>query len=179
MKKLLTVLFFTCFIFSKAFSNEELSNWIKSLGLEKPVFQDKLLYLGVGYTGEPNYLENLFPILVSFIYDEVYSEDKRYIVRTGCKPRDCGNKGMLWVDLEKKVAIGVIRHSFWEKLDFDNMIKDQMFIFTNFYEDPNKLPKEFVTVYLNWITENEIKPSKYRFLNSNNEIEILKNNILN
>ena len=72
MKKLLTVLLFTCFIFSKAFSNEELSNWIKSLGLEKPVFQDKLLYLGVGYTGEPNYLENLFPILVSFIYDEVY-----------------------------------------------------------------------------------------------------------
>ena len=59
------------------------------------------------------------------------------------------------------------------------MIKDQIFIFSNFYENPNKLPKEFVTSYSNWIAENEIKPSKYRFLNSNNEIEILKNSIFN
>ena len=173
MKKLLTVFLFTCFFFSNAFSNEEFSNWIKSLGLEKPIFQDKILYMGVGYTGEPNYLKNLFPILVSFIYDEVYSDDKRYVVRTGCKPRDCGNKGLLWVDLEKKVAIGVINHAFWKELD-DNMIDDQIFIFSNFYEDANKLPKEFIKSYSNWIAENETKPSKYRFLNSNNEVLEIK-----
>tara|TARA_B110000503_G_scaffold120868_1_gene183914 strand:+ start:204 stop:743 length:540 start_codon:yes stop_codon:yes gene_type:complete len=177
MKKLLGILVLGLLLSGNALSDEAFSNWIKSLELKKPIFQDKLLYTGVGYTGEPNHLKNLFPILVSFIYDEVYSDDKRYVVRTGCKPRDCGNKGLLWVDLEKKVAIGVIRHSFWEKLDFNNRVKDQIFIFSNFYENPNKLPKEFVTSYSNWIAENEITPSKYRFLNSNNEIEILKNNI--
>ena len=77
------------------------------------------------YTGEPEYLKDTFPILVSFIYDEVYSDDKRYVVRVGCKPRDCGNNGMLWVDLKEKVAIGVIDHSFWEKFGSE-MIKDQM-----------------------------------------------------
>ena len=173
MKNLLSILLFSCFLTTNVFSNEEFSNWTKSLGLEKPIFQDKILYTGVGYTGEPNYLKNIFPILVSFIYDEVYSDDKRYVVRTGCKPRDCQNKGLLWVDLEKKVAVGVIRHHFWKELD-DNMIKDQIFIFSNFYEDANKLPKEFIKSYSNWIAEKEINPSKYRFLNSNNEVLEIK-----
>jgi len=174
MKNLLSILLFSCFLTTNAFSNEEFSNWTKSLGLEKPIFQDKILYTGVGYTGEPNYLKNIFPILASFIYDEVYSDDKRYVVRTGCKPRDCQNKGLLWVDLEKKVAIGVIRHAFWKELD-DNMTKDQIFIFSNFYEDTNRFPKEFIKSYSKWISENEIKPSKYRFLNSNNELLDIEN----
>ena len=175
MKKILTIFLLSFCFFNNAFSNEEFSNWIKSLKLEKPIFQANMFYMGVGYTGEPNYLKNTFPILVSFIYDEVYSDDKRYIVRSGCKPRDCGNNGMLWVDLKEKVAIGVIDHSFWEKLDFNNRIKDQIFIFSNFYESHLDLPNEFKVSYLKWLKENEITPSKYRFLNSKNKLTKLDN----
>ena len=116
MKKIIIIFLCSCFFFNKAFSNEKFSNWINSLGLEKTIFQDNIFYMGIGYDGEPNYLKNTFPILVSFIYDEVYSDDKRYVVRAGCKPRDCGNNGMLWVDLKEKVAIGVIDHSFGKNL---------------------------------------------------------------
>ena len=169
MKKLLIILLCGCFFFNNAFSNEKFSNWINSLGLEKTIFQDNIFYLGIGYDGEPNYLKNIFPILVSFIYDEVYSDDKRYVVRAGCKPRDCGNNGMLWVDLKEKVAIGVIDHSFWEKFG-SKMVKDQIFIFSNFYESHLDFPDEFKASYSKWLKEIEVTPSKLRFLNSNNKL---------
>jgi len=177
VKQLLAIMVLGLLLSSNAFSNEEFSNWIKSLELKKPIFQDNMFYMGVGYTGEPNYLKNTFPILVSFIYDEVYSDDKRYVVRSGCKPRDCvGNIGLLWVDLKEKVAIGVINHSFWEKLDFNKgSTKGQIFIFSNFHESHLDLPNEFKVSYSKWLKENEITPSKYRFLNSNNELIELEN----
>ena len=174
MKKIIIILFFSFFFFSNAFSNEKFSNWINSLGLEKTIFQDNIFYMGIGYDGEPSYLKDTFPVLVSFIYDEVYSDDKRYVVRVGCKPRDCGNNGMLWVDLKEKVAIGVIDHSFWEKWGSE-MIKDQIFIFSNFYESHLDFPDEFIASYSKWLKEIEVTPSKYRFLNSKNELIELDN----
>ena len=176
MKKLLGITILSLLMISNAFSNEKFSNWINSLGLEKTIFQDNIFYMGIGYTGEPNYLKNTFPILVSFIYDEVYSDDKRYVIRSGCKPRDCdGNNGMIWVDLKEKVAIGVINHSFWEKLDFDNMVEGQIFIFSNFYESHMDFPEEFKASYSKWLKEIEVTPSKYRFLNSRNKLMELEN----
>ena len=169
MKKLIGITILSLLMISNSFSNEKFSNWINSLGLEKTIFQDNIFYMGIGYDGEPNYLKHTFPILVSFIYDEVYSDDKRYVVRAGCKPRDCGNNGMLWVDLKEKVAIGVIDHSFWEKFGSE-MIKDQIFIFSNFYESHLDFPDEFKASYIKWLKEIEVTPSKYRFLNSNNEL---------
>ena len=174
MKKLIGITILSLLMISNSFSNEKFSNWINSLGLEKTIFQDNIFYMGIGYDGEPNYLKNTFPILVSFIYDEVYSDDKRYVVRAGCKPRDCGNNGMLWIDLKEKVAIGVIDHSFWEKFGSE-MIKDQIFIFSNFYESHLDFPDEFIVSYSKWLKEIELTPSKYRFLNSKNELIELDN----
>ena len=149
---------------------KEFNNWLNSFGLSKPIVQDRLFYMGISYDGKPNKLINIFAILISMINEDVYSEDKRYFVREGCKPRDCGNKGFLWVDLKDKVAIGVITHSFWEKLDFKDHKDDQIFIFSNFFEDSKNFPDEFMITYLNWIKTHEIEPSLYRFLNSKNEL---------
>ena len=76
---------------------KEFNNWLNSFGLSKPIVQDRLFYMGISYDGKPNKLINIFAILISMINEDVYSEDKRYFVREGCKPRDCGNKGFLWV----------------------------------------------------------------------------------
>ena len=97
---------------------KEFNNWLNSFGLSKPIVQDEIYYMGISYDGKPNKLKNIFAILISMINEDVYSEDKRYFTRYGCKPHDCGNKGFLWVDLKKKIAIGVITHSFWGKQDF-------------------------------------------------------------
>ena len=170
MKKIFLYVFLVLMFCSNAFAGNKFSDWLNSFGLSKPIVQDKLFYMGITPTGEPNKLLNIFGILINFINEDVYSEDKRYFVRYGCKPHDCGNKGFLWVDLKKKVAIGVITHVFWEKPDF---IDDQIFIFSNFFEDSKNFPDEFIKTYSNWIKDMEIEPSVYRFLNSKNELKEL------
>ena len=168
MKKLLGILVISLLLSGNAYAGKkEFNNWLNSFGLSKPIVQDKLFYMGITPTGEPNKLINIFAILISMINDDVYSEDKRYFARYGCKPHDCGNKGFLWIDLKKKVAIGVIIHHFWEKQDF---IGDQIFIFSNFFEDSKDFPDEFIKTYSNFIKKIEIEPSLYRFLNSKNEL---------
>ena len=170
MKKLLGILVISLLLSVNAFAGNKFSDWLNSFGLSKPIVQDKIFYMGISYDGKPNKLLNIFAILISMINEDVYSEDKRYFVRYGCKPHDCGNKGILWIDLKKKVAIGVIIHHFWEKQDF---IGDQIFIFSNFFEDSKDFPDEFMITYLNWIKTHEIEPSLYRFLNSKNELKEL------
>ena len=167
MKKAMGIIILGLLLSVNAFAGNKFSDWLNSFGLSKPIVQDKLFYMGITPTGEPNKLLNIFAILISMINTDVYSEDKRYFVREGCKPRDCGNKGFLWVDLKDKVAIGVIIHHFWEKQDF---IGDQIFIFSNFFEDSKDLPDEFIKIYSNFIKKIEIEPSLYRFLNSKNEL---------
>ena len=174
MKKLLGIIILGLLLSGNVYAGQkEFNNWLNSFGLSKPIVQDKIFYMGISYDGKPNKLINIFAILISMINEDVYSEDKRYFVREGCKPRDCGNKGFLWVDLKDKVAIGVITHSFWEKLDFNDHIDDQIFIFSNFFEDSKNFPDEFMITYLNWIKTHEIEPSLYRFLNSKNELKEL------
>ena len=174
MKKLLGILVLGLLLSGNAYAGKkEFNNWLNSFGLSKPIVQDKLFYMGITPTGEPNKLLNIFGILINFINEDVYSEDKRYFVRYGCKPHDCGNKGFLWVDFKKKVAIGVITHGFWEKLDFKKHKKGQIFIFSNFFEDSKDFPDEFIKTYSNWIKNQEIEPSLYRFLNSKNELKEL------
>ena len=167
MKKLLSIIVLGLLLSTNVFAGHKFSDWLNSFGLSKPIVQDKLFYMGISYDGKPNKLINIFAILISMINEDVYSEDKRYFVREGCKPHDCGNKGFLWIDLKKKVAIGVITHIYWEKPDF---IDDQIFIFSNFFEDSKDFPDEFMITYLNWIKTHEIEPSLYRFLNSKNEL---------
>ena len=168
MKKLLGILVLGLLLSSNVFAGQkEFNNWLNSFGLSKPIVQDKIFYMGISYDGKPNKLINIFAILISMINEDVYSEDKRYFARYGCKPHDCGNKGFLWIDLKKKVAIGVIIHHFWEKQDF---IGEQVFIFSNFFEDSKDFPDEFIKTYSNFIKKIEIEPSLYRFLNSKNEL---------
>ena len=167
MKKIFLYVFLVLMFCNNAFAGNKFSDWLNSFGLSKPIVQDKLFYMGITPTGEPNKLLNIFAILISMINTDVYSEDKRYFARYGCKPHDCGNKGILWIDLKKKVAIGVIIHHFWEKQDF---IDDQIFIFSNFFEDSKDFPDEFIKTYSNFIKKIEIEPSLYRFLNSKNEL---------
>ena len=175
MKKAIAIIVLGLLLSSNAFAGkDEFNNWLNSFGLSKPIVQDEIYYFGISYDGKPNKLINNFAILISMINKDVYSEDKRYFVRYGCKPRDCGNKGFLWIDLKKKVAIGVITHSFWEKRDFDDYKKGQIFIFSNFFEDSKDFPDEFKKTYFEWIKKAEIEPSFYRFLNSKNELKELQ-----
>ena len=162
---------------------DSLENWLNSFGFSKPVVQNESFYFGISYDGKPSKLEENLNILLDSLYEE--NIKGKYFVREGCKPHDCGNKGFLWIDSEEKVAIGVILHHSWEKLDFDNYIEDQIFIFSNFFKETTEFPEDFINYYLDWINRGgvnpdhyiakKIKPSVYRFLNSESHLKKITN----
>ena len=175
MKSLIKIFLFFLVLIIDVNASTSFEDWFKNYELGKPVVPNKTLFMGISYDGKPNKLVNTFQILIhGNDNSETVSKDRRYIVFEGCKPRDCENKGMLWIDAEAKLAVGVIRHSFWEVLDSSKYKKDQIFIFSNFISSSKDLPKKFIDDYNKWLLKNEIKPSVIRFLNSVDKIDIIE-----
>jgi hypothetical protein len=173
--KTIKLFIFILFLITGAKASISFEDWFKNYDLGKPVVPNKILYMGISYDGKPNKLVNIFEILIKGNDNsETVSSDKRYVVFEGCKPRDCGNKGMLWIDSKAKLAVGVINHSFWEVVDFSKYKKYQIFIFSNFISDSKDLPKKFIEDCNKWLIKNKIKPSVIRFLNSSDKISIIE-----
>ena len=80
---------------------------------------------------------------------------------------------MIWIDNKNKTSIGVIRHTFWEKLDFSKSKENQIFIFTNSFKKIDELPEEFKSAYNQWLKVKKISPSLIRYYNSNERIVII------
>jgi len=173
--KTIKLFIFAIFLMTGVNASINFEDWFKNYELGKPVVPNKILYMGISYDGKPNKLVNIFQILIhGNDKSETVSIDNRYVVFEGCKPRDCGNKGMLWIDTKSKLAVGVVNHSFWEVPDFSKYKKNQIFIFSNFISNPKDLPKKFIDDYNKWLIKNEFKPSVIRFLNSNDSISTIK-----
>ena len=167
-------LIFFILIASSLSASIKFEDKFKLYELGKPIASNKIFYMGISYDGKPNKLVNIFDILINGNdQNKIVSEEGRYIIFEGCKPRDCASKGMLWIDTKDKIAIGVIKHSFWEALDFSKYKPDQIFIFSNFLSNSNSLPDKFINDYKEWFLKYKFKPSVIRFLSSKDKIEII------
>ena len=170
MKKLLGILVISLLLSVNAFAGNKFSDWLNSFGLSKPIVQDKIFYMGISYDGKPNKLLNIFAILISMINTDVYSEDKRYLLASACRARECNSsKGLIWIDTKDEKSIGLIKHSFWDELDYED---NQILIFSSDYLE---LPSEFISSVSAWMKKNEIVPSKVRFIGTDNSIKEFPN----
>ncbi|MBC8295861.1 MAG: hypothetical protein H8E55_08725 [Pelagibacterales bacterium] len=97
----------------------------------------------------------------------IYSEDRRYLLASACRPSECSSKGLIWFDTKDEKSIGLIKHSFWDELDFSKYEDNQILIFSSDYLE---LPSEFVNSVSAWMKKNEIVPSKVRFIKVDNSI---------
>ena len=163
MIRVLLIFIISSFITTNSFSNE-------NFGIKKKYIPNGKFYFGINPTGQKDELISIFEFLMLANQEKIFSDDKRYETQYGCKPRDCGNKGMLWKDNAKQIYIGVIRHSFWDKLDFSKSKTNQIFIFSTANIGINELPKEFKSSYNQWLKVKKISPSLIRYYNSNGEI---------
>lgn len=163
MNKILTKFIIGLFFFSSNLSAKEFN-------IDKKYIPNGKFYFGINPTGQKDELISIFEFLMLANQEKIFSDDKRYETQYGCKPRDCGNKGMFWKDNAKQIYIGVIRHSFWDKLDFSKSKANQIFIFSTANKGINELPKEFKSSYNQWLKVKEISPSLIRYYNSNGEI---------
>ena len=101
----------------------------------------------------------------------IYSEDRRYLLASACRHGECSSKGLIWFDTKDEKSIGLIKHSFWDELDFSKYEDNQIFIFSSDYLE---LPSEFISSVSTWMKKNEIVPSKIRFIGSDNTINEIK-----
>ena len=95
----------------------------------------------------------------------IYSEDRRYLLASACRPGECSSKGLIWFDTKDEKSIGLIKHSFWD--DLTEWKKNQILIFSSDYLE---LPSEFISSVSVWMKKNEIVPSKVRFIKVENSI---------
>jgi hypothetical protein len=72
------------------------------------------------------------------------SEDKRYVVISGCEYKSCGTKGLVFIDTEAGNVISLIRH-----FDYDadipvNKQPGEWLISSTWHNKYKDLPKEFM-----------------------------------
>jgi len=166
MIKILLIILISILITVKSFSKE-------GFNIDKRYIPNGKFYFGINPTGQKDELISIFEFLMLANQEKIFSDDKRYETQYGCKPRDCGNKGMFWKDNAKQIYIGVIRHSFWDKLDFSKSKTNQIFIFSTANIGINELPKEFKSSYNQWLKVKKISPSLIRYYNSIGKITMI------
>ena len=104
------------------------------------------------------------------------SEDKRYVVISGCEYKSCGTKGLVFIDTDEGSIISLIRHFDY---DVDTLTSEQpgeWLISSIWYDKYKDLPKEFMETVAEWrVNEDLPQPSIIRYVGGfNNEIELVK-----
>ena len=121
---------------------------------------------------------------------KIHIDNKKYFAYSGCRYQSCSEKGLIWIDKEKKITVGLLLHYFFNS-DIRNSNGDFL-IFSKNLNDGSKLPVEFFAILKKWTSMIDrydfntkksvpITPTKIRFINSKNEVsditELFKNKI--
>ena len=160
-------------------------------------------YLGVSNKKKITLAANMYKFLEYLDRDFPSSNNPRYIFIAGVSDGTDNEKGLLWIDKEKKITIGMIVHYFFDEEPF-NKYGDFLF-FSKDFNKFQELPEEFVldikkylstikldysgnaarTPYFAAILDGKfndpkrnftyLKPKKIRFVNSANEISDVTN----
>ena len=104
------------------------------------------------------------------------SEDKRYVVISGCEYKSCGTKGLVFIDTEIGNVITLIRHMDY---DVDTPSFEQLgewLILSMWHNKYKDLPKEFMDAVAEWRKNEDVPlPSIIRYVGGfNKEFELVK-----
>lgn len=187
MKKLLEILVLSILFSCSVNANEINYEWFKTQNKHKNanglVWEDNFknflrenipsinVYLGMNRGKEKvPLIESYIQVLGGPPNDIIYKNNKRYIFTSACRNHSCPEKGVLFVDTEKKYTIGLIRHSFFNDTKFTS--DEDFLIFSKNHKSFDEIPLIFIQMVKDWIV-SELKtkhPSKVRFIGSENKI---------
>ena len=184
MKKLITlfILAFLCTSVSK--SNSSLPDLDKVIKNDVTNFS---IYIGNTKKNKKKPVnESLYQFANLFSYSESTNDpkeininNKKYFAYSGCRHQSCEEKGLIWIDKENKITVGLLVHYFFNDNTYNE--KGDFLIFSKNLEDSTKLPEEFYKILKEWNTKATrydfntkkhlpINPNKIRFINSKNEV---------
>ena len=136
----------------------------------------KKLYLGMSRDKKAEPLINSFMKVMGGSPDNViYIDDNRYIFTSACRHQSCSEKGVLFIDTEKKNIIGLIRHNFINDTEFSS--EEDFLIFSKNHKTFGEVPVIFIEMVKEWVTTSHMNgpPSKVRYIGSDDKIVDITN----
>ena len=136
----------------------------------------KKLYLGMSRDKKAEPLINSFMKVMGGSPDNViYIDDNRYIFTSACRHQSCSEKGVLFIDTEKKNTIGLIRHNFINDTEFSS--EEDFLIFSKNHKTFDEVPVIFIEMVKEWVTTSHMNgpPSKVRYIGSDDKIVDITN----
>ena len=100
----------------------------------------------------------------------IYSNNNRYIFTSGCRYQSCDEKGVLFIDTQEKLTIGLIRHYYLGVSEWNG--KADFLIFSKNHKSFDKIPKVFIQMVKDWVISSHAnKPPKIvRFIGADDKI---------
>lgn len=196
MKKLISILVFSLLLNSNVYADlykffelkEDPKIIIDEIDFDTSLItelNDLEFYLGIGRGNNP-VNKSLYELLRNSAaeFEEIQINNDRYFIVSGCRYQSCPEKGFLWIDKKEKIVIGAMIHYFFETKDNRNR-DGNLLIMSKQFKNFDDLPPQFnkdLEVWLSKIKvydfingkEKNLKPTKKRFVNSNNVIKELE-----
>ena len=196
MKKILVIIFYILIILpfnlSNTFANEITYEWFKtqteSTTANDLVWEDdfenflkknitsKKIYLGMQRNKEKApIIESYLKVLGGGPNKIIYKENRKYIFTSACRHQSCSEKGVLFINTEKKHTIGLIRHSSLNDTKFSS--EPDFLIFSKNHKTFEEIPIIFIEMVKEWVTTSHMNepPSKVRFIGSDDKIVDITN----
>ena len=192
MKKLLGIVVLGLLCFSIGFTSETSNfDWIKKQKkttntnqlIWKNEFKNLIkeniptleIYLGMTKKSETSILYDNFIEVLSGPPNELkFYNNGRYVVATACRHQSCSEKGLLWIDTQRKKIIGLILHYLYKDQAFNK--QGEFLIFSKDFKNYKDISSNFNTAVDDWIKDEGFSyPSIRRFIGSDNQINIIKN----
>ena len=123
------------------------------------------------YDGEVLFADT-WPIFSDYLYNALggppddikYYENKRYVVTSACKGRECPIKGFVFFDTKDKYLIAVVkRYGSFEDNEYNN---GDFYIFSKTHKKFDDLPKIFFKSVNIWRENLELTPQRVFFIGS-------------
>ncbi|MDB0066983.1 hypothetical protein N9E77_00310 [Candidatus Pelagibacter sp.] len=199
MKKLLGIIIYSSillsFNLSNTFANEITYEWFKtqtkSTTANHLVWEDdfenflkrnitsKKISLGMSKGEKVPVLDSFLTVLGGPPNDIVYAENNRYMFTSACRHQSCDEKGLLFIDTQKKQTIGLVRHFFINGSKYNG--DADFLIFSKNHKSFDELPAIFTQMVKYWLSTLDFYSSKalprtVRFIGSDDKITDVTNN---
>jgi len=104
------------------------------------------------------------------------SEDKRYVVISGCEYKSCDTKGLVFIDTDEGSIISLIRHFDYDIDTPTDKQPGEWLILSMWHDKYKDLPKEFMDAVTEWRSSEDLpQPSIIRYVGGfNKEFEVIK-----
>ena len=136
--------------------------------LIKKNIPDKNIYLGMSNKDEESKLYDNFIKVLHGPPDEIkYYNGGQYIVATACRYHLCDEKGLIWIDTQNELLVGLILHYIYKNEGYNK--NGDFLIFSNNFNNFQDIPSNFNTAVKNWMNDAQVnEPINRRFIGSEN-----------